>query len=362
MPSQPDRIGTRVGLAVLAPLCLTLLNLVAGCTPSATATAVQLTRVPPGSEGGPDRLSEIDGTVRGANRSQQIVVYARAGSVWWIQPLATHPFTSIASNNSWKASTHLGNAYAALLVDPGFEPSPTMKALPTVGNGVSAVVSRNVSAELPPPVQTVKFSGYNWSIRHIKDDRNGAISDYEPANAWTDASGALHLRITRDRNHWKCAQVTLANHFGYGTYLFSVKDTAHFQPAATLVMFTYDELAAEHHRELDIEMSRWGNPKSRNGDYVVQPYMFPENKVIFAVPSGLLTHAIRWEPGRAVFTTYRGATKSGNGHIVASNTFTTGIPTPGGESAVIDFCDFKYSRVPLQSQEEAIIERFQYLP
>jgi hypothetical protein len=48
--------------------------------------------------------------------------------------------------------------------------------------------------------------------------------------------------------------------------------------------------------------------------------------------------------------------------MVKRNTFTTGVPTPGGESVVIDFCDFKYSKMPLQNGAEAVIERFQYLP
>jgi hypothetical protein len=127
-------------------------------------------------------------------------------------------------------------------------------------------------------------------------------------------------------------------------------------------MFTYDDLATEHHREMNMEMSRWGDPKSRNGDYVVQPYTFPENKVTFDVPVGNFTHSLRWEPGRATFTTSRTSAKAGGAILLKKSVFTTGIPTPGGEAAVIDFCDFKYSKVPLQSEAEAVIERFQYLP
>jgi hypothetical protein len=362
MRSRPNSGASWLNPNNWVPLCLISFLLVSGCNRAAKGPVVEFTRVPPGGEGGPDRLDDIEGVVRDAPPGERIVVYAKAGTVWWIQPLATHPFTSIASGDSWKTSTHLGSEYAALLVDPGYEPPLTLKALPPTGNGVSAVVSKTVGAEPAIATQTVKFSGYEWYVRHITSDRNGGISHYDPANAWTDADGALHLRITRDGDLWKCAQVTLANHFGYGTYLFSVRDTAHLQPAAALAMFTYDDLATEHHREMDIEMSRWGDPKSRNGDYVVQPYMFPENKVIFNVPGGSLTHSLRWEPGKATFTTSRGATTGANLLTVEKNVFTTGIPTPGGEAAVIDFCDFKYSKVPLQSQAEIVIERFQYLP
>jgi len=323
---------------------------------------IEFTRVPPAGEGGPDRLESIEGNVRGAPSGERIVLYAKAGSIWWIQPLAIQPFTSIASDSTWKASTHLGTEYAALLVDPGYEPVLTMKTLPPMGNGVSAVASASVGPGPAIVNQTLKFSGYEWSIRHITSDRNGAISYYDPANAWTDADGALHLRISRDGDRWMCSQVALTNHFGYGTYLFSVRDSSRFEPATTLVMFTYDDLAAEHHREMDIEMSRWGDPKNKNGDYVVQPYLFPENKVIFDVPAGRLTHSLHWEAGRATFETFRADAKGSGVSVVEKNVFTTGIPSPGGQAVVIDFCNFKYSKVPLQNGAEAVIERFQYLP
>ena len=347
---------------VWAPIFLILTLFLSGCSRSSKGPFVQFTRVPPAGEGGPDKLDSIEGRVRNGRPGERIVVYAKAGAVWWIQPLATQRFTNIASDGTWKTSTHLGSEYAAILVDPEYQPSSTLKALPRTGSGVVAEVSKVVGPGPSVVSQTLKCSGYEWYARHITSDRNGAISYYDPANAWTDAEGALHLRISRDGDRWKCSQVTLANHFGYGTYLFSVRDTALLQPAATLGMFTYDDLATEHHREMDIEMSRWGNPKSKNGDYVVQPYKFPENKVIFEVPAGRITHSLRWEPGKVTFTTFREATKGGSAFIVSKRLFATGVPSPGSEAAVIDFCDFKYSAIPLNDGAEAVIERFVYLP
>lgn len=341
-------------------LCIIACTVVMGCGHRSTEPTIEFTRVPPASEGGPDKLENIEGLVRGAYQGKRLVLYAKAGSVWWIQPLATKPFTSIASNGVWNTSTHLGTEYGAILVDSAYVPASTLKNLPPLGSGVTSVASKSVGPGPVMPTRTLKFSGYDWSVRHITSDRNGAISYYEPSNAWTDNDGALHLRISRDGDRWKCSQVVSANHFGYGTYLFTVQNSAQFEPAAALVMFTYDELAAEHHREMDIEMSRWGDPQSKNADYVVQPYMFPENKVIFETALGRLTHSLKWEPGRAEFATYRGV--STNTVPLKKSDFTNGIPAPGGEAAVIDFCDFKYAKVPLQNGQEVVIERFQYLP
>lgn len=362
MPAGQVKTGSRLKEALWASLALAFCLSILGCRVTAKEPVVQLTRVPPAGEGGPDKLQDIEGLVRNAPPGERIVVYAKAGSVWWVQPLATAPFTSIASDGRWKTATHLGTEYGVVLVDPGYQPLATMKALPARGNGISAVTSRSVSPGLPVATQTLKFSGYEWHIRHITSDRNGAISYYDPANAWTDENGALHLRISRDKNVSKCSQVELANNFGYGTYLFTVRNTPHLQPAAALVLFTYDDLATEHHREMDIEMSQWGNPSSKNADYVIQPYTFPENKVVFELPDGEVTHSLRWEPGRATFTSFRGAEHDNVASLIKKNEFTTGIPSPGGESVVIDFCNFKYSKEPLQSGAEAIVERFQYLP
>jgi len=62
-------------------------------------------------------------------------------------------------------------------------------------------------------------------------------------------------------------------------------------------MFTFDEFNAEqHYREMDIEISRWGDAWSKNNaQYVVQPFYNPGNLFAFAAPAGTLTYSMRWE-------------------------------------------------------------------
>jgi len=102
--------------------------------------SIQFTKVPLAGEGGPDKLDRIEGRVTGALSGQQIVLFARSGQ-WWVQPLADHPFTAIQPDSTWRSPTHFGTDYAALLVDPGFQPSPTLDSLPRPGRGVIAVAS-----------------------------------------------------------------------------------------------------------------------------------------------------------------------------------------------------------------------------
>jgi anti-sigma regulatory factor (Ser/Thr protein kinase) len=101
--------------------------------------SIKFTTVPFVGEGGPDKLDAIEGHVFGARPGQQIVLFARWG-LWWVQPLANQPFTQIQPDSTWRSSTHFGTEYAALLVDPGYRPSPTLDALPPLGGGVVAVV------------------------------------------------------------------------------------------------------------------------------------------------------------------------------------------------------------------------------
>jgi signal transduction histidine kinase len=98
-----------------------------------------MTRVPLADEGGPEKLDVIEGRVIGVHTGLQVVLFARSGA-WYVQPLADQPFTPIQSDSKWRSGTHLGTEYAALLVEPGYQPPATTDALPGKGGGVTAVV------------------------------------------------------------------------------------------------------------------------------------------------------------------------------------------------------------------------------
>ena len=125
----------RTSVLLLAIGCL----LLGGCRGHTHAGPyVEFTRVPPADEGGPEKLDVIEGRVNGVHPELQIVLFARSGA-WYVQPLANQPFTQIQSDSNWRSTTHLGTEYAALLVEPGYQPPPTTDALPGEGGGVIAV-------------------------------------------------------------------------------------------------------------------------------------------------------------------------------------------------------------------------------
>ena len=351
----------RVGLAVLA-----LAGLAGGAcrpAPAPAGPAVELSRVPEAAEGGPDRMAPIAGRARGARPGQRIVVYARSGP-WWVQPLADQPFTELHADSSFESTTHLGTEYAALLVEPGYRPPHRTDQLPALEGGVVAIATASgVPPAEPRTVRTLQFAGYEWKVRDTPSERGGWTNRYGPGNAWTDASGALHLRIAPSDAGWTSAEVILARSLGYGTYSFVVQDVSRLSPAVVLGLFTWDDVAGDQRfREMDVEISRWGDPANLNAQYVVQPYYVPANVSRFQAPGGKLTHTLRWEVGRASFRTVRGASGPGAPRVVAEHAFTSGVPLPGNETVRINLYVFGNPPLTLPLPTEVIVQSFEYLP
>jgi len=347
----------------LRVLVLTACFSAAACGPPAGGPpAIEFTTVPLADAGGSEKLAPIAGRVTGARPGQQLVLFAKSG-VWWVQPLTVQPFTGIDAGGAWKNTIHLGTDYAALLVEPGYRPPATTDVLPQPGGPIIAVaMAKGAGDFVQRPRQTLTFSGYEWELRSIPSDRGGNNS-YDPANAWTDADGFLHLKLAQRDGNWTSAEVILTRALGYGTYMFGVRDTSHLDPAAALGLLTWDDQGADqNHRELDIEISQWGDSSISNGQYVVQPYYVPANVVRFAAPAGRLTHSFRWEPGRALFKTVRGTGAAGGEPLVTQHEFTSGVPIPGTERVRMNLYFFRYAPAPPRGDVEVVIERFQYLP
>jgi len=323
---------------------------------------IQFTHVPAADPGGPAKLDFIEGRVHGAKSGQQIVLYAHSG-IWWIQPLAAQAFTKIQPDATWKNSTHLGTEYAALLVESGYRPESKIATLPEEGNGVVAFAVVKGTPVAPVESKVIHFSGYDWTVRAAGSDRGGEPNAFDPANAWVDAQGRLHLRISRKDGKWMCAEVSLNRSLGFGSYRFVVQDSAHLDPSAVLSILTWDDIrSGDFRNEFDVELSQWGNPNGMNAQYVVQPFYVPENISRFTVPAGTMTHVVRWEPEKLEFKTIRGATDGPEARPVHQHSFTSGIPTPAGEAVHIVLYEFHPSKSTSQQPSEVVIEKFEYFP
>lgn len=182
----------------------------------------------------------------------------------------------------------------------------TTAAAPGPAAGAGAVTST---------ARSVTFAGSSWAVKAsagLVGPGPNVFSD-RPENVWVDASGRLHLRITYRDGQWMAAEVILGQSLGYGTYRFDLESPAgQLDPNVVLGMFTWSDRAAYSHREIDVELARWGDAASgTNAQYVVQPFDRPGNLVRFQQPAeGPTSHQFSWTSKAVSFlsTTATGAT------------------------------------------------------
>jgi hypothetical protein len=346
---------------------LAFLVLLVGCGrwSKSPVPSISFSRVPPADKDGYDKFGTIEGIARGFHSGQQIVLYSKSEELWWLQPVTDHPFTNIQGDSTWKSQIHLGTEYAALLVDPGYNPPETSETLPSPSSGIEAAEVVKGQGEVSPPAspKTVNFSGYEWTVRTAGSNRAGTKNSFSAENAWTDDRGALHLRIAKNQGKWTCAEVKLVRSLGYGTYSFVVRDISQLEPSAVLTLLTWDGIGGEQNRrELDVEISRWGYQENENAHYVVQPYFIPANMVRFRVPGGVLTHSFEWKPGRAAFSTVSRSGDAAGARVINQHVFTSGVPSADAESVRMNLYVFNKGEIPLKNETEVVIEKFEYLP
>jgi hypothetical protein len=371
MVSHPHIVARTATLSVLL-----VYFVLTGChsSPGNTSSTVAFNKIPAAYQESPYEVNiaerdyktdMTEGRATGVRSGQRIALYAKTDGRWGLCRQSGHPFTNIDTDGRWKALVHLGIQYAALLVDPTYNPPEQTESLPIVGNGVVAlaVVNGDGPAPVLPSPKILNFSGYEWTTSAGPIFRGGSRNFFDPANAWTDERGALHLRISGSPGKWAGAQLNLTRSLGYGTYRFQVRDVSQLEPSALLTLITWDGVGTEStRRELDVELGRWGDPDNTNVNYVVQPYYVPANIVAFRAPPGLYTHSFRWEAGQVTFSTAAGLGNTGGGRVINEHVFTSGVPSPGGHSVRIALYVFHQGHVPLKNENDVIIDKFEYLP
>jgi hypothetical protein len=123
---------------------LTVVLLLVGCAKwsSNSSQSITFEKVPAADDREHDKLDNIEGRAAGFRPGQKIVLYTKTEELWWIEPGIERPFTNIQDNAAWKGQVHLGTQYAAMLVDPGYNPD-AMRRGPHRNEG--AVVMHMVS-------------------------------------------------------------------------------------------------------------------------------------------------------------------------------------------------------------------------
>jgi hypothetical protein len=123
---------------------------------------------------------------------------------------------------------------------------------------------------------TITFSGYKWVTKDSQGKHTGPGNNYfsgSKKNVYVDDAGKLHLRVTNHDDKWFCPEVRLIDSLGYGKYYFHLEPLP--QPLdkdVVIGLFLYDrEDTSNYHKEVDVEISTWGQERKINTQFVIQP-------------------------------------------------------------------------------------------
>lgn len=331
---------------------------------AASRPSVRITTIPPAGSG-PDTQGVILGEVSGAGKdlSQfRVVIYA-LGDKWYVQPTAEASLTPLGLGGRWQSSIHLGTRYAALLVHRTYQPALTLAALPEVGGEVLAMTVVEAS-----DTKALRFSGQDWSVKTsagLVGPGPNYFSD-APRSVWVDRAGRLHLRLEQREGRWQCAEVISKRSFGYGRYRFYLDSPAGaLDPNVVLGIFTWNDDPAYTHREIDIEFSRWGDPRNQNAQYVIQPYTIAENISRFDVPTDMARsgHEFLWRKDEVLYRSWRSSGESPTPRtLLREITLRHDVPTPDGENVRLNLW-LLGGKAPMDAKPaEAIFRGFTFQP
>ena len=154
--------------------------------------------------------------------------------------------------------------------------------------------------------RTIQFSGIRW---YVRNDPGGPgpnqWSDSENS-IYVDTLGYLHLKITKIGSTWYCSEVYTEKSYGYGNYIFQLASNPEkYDPNIVVGLFTYENDS----REIDIELSRWGDPLSVDGWYTIQPPPYnSKNQKSFSLnlTNKYSAHIIDWSKDSINLQSYRG--------------------------------------------------------
>lgn len=297
---------------------------------------------------------------------------------WWTKPTQAAPLTVIESDGTWNCDITTGGAdayatkIAAYLVPQNYSP-PFMGGQPTLPAELDANSLANAYTERTSP-NAFHWCGYDWDVKNsgafLFGPGPNRFSD-STENVWVDASGRLHLRITLRNGQWCCPEVVSRRAFGYGTYRFFLDSAVDaLDPNVVLGLFTYDDdpTSTGGHRELDVEMARWGNASdTTNAQFVVQPFGTAGNLMRWTLPVGATpsTHSFTWSSGRVDFISHNGAFAPPPASVpqgAAWSNTSASVPVPGDERVRMNLWLFN-GAAPANGQEvEVVISRFAFIP
>jgi hypothetical protein len=221
------------------------------------------------------------------------------------------------------------------------------------------------SPEDPMLRQSLRFSDMTWRVKDSGGRKVGPGPNwFSAANVSVDAEGRLHLRATSRNGGCVAAEVVAVPSLGYGTYEFTVASNLDGLPKNLVFgLFVWDDTSSDSfHREMDVEIGRWGREDNADAQFVIQPYTVPQNIVRFHLTPGLRgsVHSFVWTPSKASFRS-EGLDASGGRIVIQEHEFDSMIPDPDKEQARVNLWCMD-SKAPAGGTSEVVLSGFRFKP
>ncbi len=331
---------------------------------------IEFTFVPP--LGNLDNLRGRVDCIQPADYRVAVFIFATS---WFTKPFYDQPLTTIQLDGSWTADITTGRRdeqatrIAAFLVPAGYSP-PLVKGELILPAELTAKSLTHLIVDRDNATRQITFSGRTWNVRRNakpSDPGPNTFSD-GPEDVWVDSSGFLHLSLVYRNGIWQASEVESEDILGYGTYSFVLGSPVdRLDPNVVLGLFTWDATSTQYaHREIDIELSRWGNANSANAQYVVQPFAIPGNRTRFFLNLNgpVSTQRFVWGPNGVDFSSYAGvADAPDRSDLYQVWTYKgSSLPAPGQARAHLNLW-LMDGRPPMDGQQvEVIIQSFTFTP
>lgn len=207
----------------------------------------------------------------------------------------------------------------------------------------------------------IRFADILWGLRQTAGPVAPGPNTFSNAadQVWVDEAGRAHLMVKKVGDVWMASEMMAKEDAEYGTYRFEVEGSiASLDPQLVFGFFTWDVKAGETNREIDIEISRWGNPEGPNGWFTVQPYDVQGNQLsFFLAPAKTYAFELRWEPGLASFSCLA------DGNPCATWSFRgSQVPDPGRARLRLNFWLFQGKAPRGPGPYEVVISNLRYEP
>lgn len=190
------------------------------------------------------------------------------------------------------------------------------------------------------------WKGQTWDVRSVYGGP-GPCS-FNPQGAFVDDQDRMHLTIQKINGKWKCSEVDTFKKYRYGVFRWTL-DSPGFQTWDKNIVgapFIYtDDL-----HEMDIEFTRWSNPRYNFIWFANQPYDLPS----FQAKTTPKVCEINWTKKRVTYSVW-----DESGKLIAHATTTKGVHSTPSHVCLIMWLN--EGRAPSNKQPaELIFSDFSY--